>query len=110
MGLRTARFMGASMYHDLGMDATERDRRRGNSASTHAKGMRRSARQIARTIFRREMRVLRHAGETRELAWRDELLKLLPQGFPTLRKSLFGRSAEKVVGEVARAERREEGE
>src|SRR5271166_6863780 len=38
MGLRRARFMGASVYHELGMDATERRRRRGGSASTDAKG------------------------------------------------------------------------
>src|SRR5208337_3126592 len=38
MGLRRARFMGASVYHELGMDATERGRRRGGSASKGAKG------------------------------------------------------------------------
>src|SRR5208337_5409904 len=38
MGLRRARFMGPFVYHELGMDATERHRRRGGSASTDAKG------------------------------------------------------------------------
>ena len=60
--------------------------------------------------FRGEMRVLGHAGEACELARRDELLEVLPEGLPALREGLLGGSAEEVVGEVARAERREEGE
>ena len=60
--------------------------------------------------FRREMRILRHAGEARELGRRDELLEVLPEGLPALREGLLGGSAEEVVGEFARAERREEGE
>ena len=60
--------------------------------------------------FRGEMRILRDAGEARELARRDELLEVLPEGLPALREGLLGGSAEEVVGEVARAERREEGE
>ena len=47
------------MYHDLGMDATERDRRRGGSASTHAKG---SLDVADRVIERREPRGRRRAG------------------------------------------------
>src|SRR5271166_1459233 len=38
IGLCRARFMEASVYHELGMDATERHRRRGGSGSTGAKG------------------------------------------------------------------------
>src|SRR5271166_2176404 len=38
MGLRSARFMEPSVYHELAMGATERHRRRGGSASTDAKG------------------------------------------------------------------------
>ena len=38
MGLRRARFMGASVYHEFGMDATERDRRGDDCALTGAKG------------------------------------------------------------------------
>ena len=60
--------------------------------------------------FRGEMRILRDAGEARELGRRDELLEVLPEGLPALREGLLGGSAEEVVGEVARAERREEGE
>ena len=60
--------------------------------------------------FRGEMRILRDAGEARELGRRDELLEVLPEGLPALREGFLGGSAEEVVGEVARAERREEGE
>ena len=73
--------------------------------------MRRSARQIAATHeFRREMRILGHAGEARELARRDELLQVLPKGVPALREGVLGGSAEDVVRKVARAEGREERE
>ena len=57
-----------------------------------------------------KMRRLRHAAEVRELARRDELLEVLPEGFPALREGFPRRAAEEVVGELARAERREEGE
>ena len=60
--------------------------------------------------FRGEMRILRDAREARELGRRDELLEVLPEGLPALREGFLGRSAEEVVGEVARAEGREEGE
>ena len=60
--------------------------------------------------FRGEMRVLRHAREARELGRRDQLLEVFPEGFPALREGFLGGSAEEVVGEFARAERREEGE
>ena len=56
------------------------------------------------------MRILRHAGEAREFARRDELLQVLPEGLPALREGFLGGSAEEGVGEVARAERREERE
>src|SRR5271157_3872515 len=59
MGLRRARFMRPFVYHELGMDATERDRRRGGSASTDAKG----GLDVAdRVIERRELRGRRRAG------------------------------------------------
>ena len=60
--------------------------------------------------FRGEMRVLRDAGEARELGRRDQLLEVFPEGFPALWEGFLGRSAEEVVGEFARAEGREEGE
>ena len=60
--------------------------------------------------FRREMRILRDAGEAREFARRDELLQVLPKGFPALREGVLGGSAKEVVRKVARAEGREEGE
>src|SRR5208282_5615898 len=58
--------------------------------------------------FRREMRILSDAGEACEFGRRDELFELPPKGFPALREDLVGRPAEEIVGEVTRAEGREE--
>ena len=60
--------------------------------------------------FRGEVRILRHAREAREFARRYELFEVLPKGLPSLREGFLGGSAEEGVGEVARAERREERE
>ena len=73
--------------------------------------MRRRARQMARTMNSGvKCAYWVHAGEARELGRRDQLLEVLPEGFPALREGFLGRSAEEVVGEFARAEGREEGE
>src|SRR5208282_273776 len=60
--------------------------------------------------FRGEVRILRHTGEAREFARRDELLQVLPEGVPALREGVLGGSAKDVVRKVARAEGREERE
>jgi hypothetical protein len=57
----------------------------------------------------REMRILGDAREACELARRNELFELLPEGLPALREGLVGGSAEEIVRKVASAEGREEG-
>ena len=73
--------------------------------------MRRKARQIARTMNSgvkcaycvTRARLASSAGET-------SCFEVLPEGVPALREGFVGGSAEEIVGEVARAEGREEGE
>lgn len=75
------------------------------------KPMRRSARQMARTI-NSGVKCAYCVTRARlcELGLRDELLEVLAQRLPALREGLFRRSAEERVCQLARAERREEGE